>query len=215
MEILRSGREDAKTVLVHPVDKDDAASQERIFDALRDLGYNDFSMMTVVVNDWNVDLSPWAAPAVFGNASFGGGADKTLDFILDGCRDDKTYLIGGYSLAGLFSLWAATKTDRFLNIAAVSPSVWFPDFCGYLDTHDLMASFVYLSLGDKESHAKNPMLASVADCIMTVEKSIMCRNINCILEWNEGNHFKDCDKRCIRAFSRILENSRTEASNET
>ena len=36
----------------------------------------------VKVNDWNLDLSQWAAPAVFGEEDFGGGAAKTLEFLL-------------------------------------------------------------------------------------------------------------------------------------
>ena len=35
-------------------------------------------------------------------------------------------ILGGYSLAGLFALWASTQTDLFYGVAAASPSVWFP-----------------------------------------------------------------------------------------
>ena len=48
----------------------------------------------------------------------------------------KLYL-GGYSLAGFFSLWAAYQTDRFAGVAAVSPSVWFP---GWMDLPAITAS---------------------------------------------------------------------------
>jgi len=204
MEITKFGNADSATVLVHPVDKGEVDESARIFEALYAAGYCDFSMMTVVVNNWNRDLSPWTAPAVFKKEAFGDGAGKTLDFILDNCRDDKSYLIGGYSLAGLFSLWASTVTDIFTKVAAVSPSVWFPSFIDYISSHSVNASSVYLSLGDKEEHAKNPLLASVGDCIRGLEKTISGRNIDCILEFNEGNHFKDPDIRCIRAFSHIL-----------
>lgn len=37
------------------------------------------------------------------------------------CTDkDRTYIIGGYSLAGLFALWAAYQTDVFCAVAAAS-----------------------------------------------------------------------------------------------
>ena len=35
-------------------------------------------------------------------------------------------ILGGYSLAGLFALWASTQMGLFYGIAATSPSVWFP-----------------------------------------------------------------------------------------
>ena len=50
--------------------------------------------------------------------------EKTLRAILPLCADGaKTYHIGGYSLAGLFALWAAYRTDAFSGTAAASPSV--------------------------------------------------------------------------------------------
>lgn len=55
-----------------------------------------------------------------------------LKTITELCSDPhKTYYLGGYSLAGLFSLWAAYQTNLFAGIAAASPSVWFPGFLDY------------------------------------------------------------------------------------
>lgn len=41
----------------------------------------DFGLFAVKVDNWNADLSPWQAPAVFGNEAFGDGAAHTLDVI--------------------------------------------------------------------------------------------------------------------------------------
>ena len=39
-----------------------------------------------------------------------------LQFILRQCADrSKTYYAGGYSMAGLFSLWAVHQTDAFVS----------------------------------------------------------------------------------------------------
>ena len=93
----------------------------------------EFQMIAVKVDSWNQDLSPWRAPAVFGNEDFGEGASALLAQILELCKDEsKTYYLGGYSLAGLFVLWASCQTDRFAGIAAASPSVWFPGFLSYV-----------------------------------------------------------------------------------
>ena len=88
------------------------------------------------VENWNDELSPWSADAVFKNQPFSGKAENTLSFVTDifipelisrySLTADIKIVIGGYSLAGLFSLWAAYRTDIFHAVAAVSPSVWFP-----------------------------------------------------------------------------------------
>ncbi len=68
---------------------------------------DDFRLLAVKVKNWNLDLSPWNAPAVFGKEGFGGGAAETLAAVLDLCSDgSRQYYVGGYSLAGLFALWA-------------------------------------------------------------------------------------------------------------
>ena len=63
---------------------------------------------------------------------------------------------------------------------------------------------VYLSLGDKEEKARNPVLASVGDRIREAYLLLKDRGLNCILEWNEGNHFKDPDLRTAKAFAWVL-----------
>ena len=41
----------------------------------------DFCLLACEVDDWNRDLSPWEADAVFGNEPFGGKAEETLAFL--------------------------------------------------------------------------------------------------------------------------------------
>ena len=125
-------------VLIQPVDDHDLAVIESEVEAMEELSENAFHLITVKVDSWNNDLSPWKAPAVFGNEGFGGGADNMLQKILALTGDrDKTYYIGGYSLAGLFSLWAAYQTDVFSGVAAASPSVWFPGFTEYVKRNEI------------------------------------------------------------------------------
>lgn len=182
-------------------------SLKRELTQIRELTQTTFSLTAIAVDDWNRDLSPWSAPPVFGKEPFGDGAKETLDYILEACSDQsRSYILGGYSLAGLFCLWAACETDRFSGIAAASPSVWFPNFTDHLRENKLQTDAVYLSLGDAEAKAKNPTLANVSDCIEVTYTIIKDQKIPCILEWNPGNHFKDPDLRCAKAFAWILNN---------
>ncbi len=199
------GNPQSQRVLIQLVDDNDLSGIENEVQTIRELAGDDFALIALKVEDWNLDLSPWEAPAVFGKMDFGGGAEKTLQKVLEEMTDHgKTYYIGGYSLAGLFALWAGYQTDVFAGIAAASPSVWFPGFIEYQNTAALQANRVYLSLGDKEEKAKNPVMATVGDCIRTMYQNLTNKGIPCILEWNEGNHFKDADIRTAKAFAWLL-----------
>ena len=133
-------------------------------------------------------------------------ASELLEKILEYCSDkSKTYYLGGYSLAGLFALWASCQTDRFVGIAAVSPSVWFPDFLEYMQENRIQSRLIYLSLGNKEEKTRNLMMSTVGDCIRKLYAWLQECDIPCILEWNPGNHFRESEIRTAKAFAWLLE----------
>ena len=203
--IIEYGNPDADIILIQPTGEHEQRGLADEVALIKDMSDTDFRFIGYMVKDWNRDLSPWKAPAVFGNEAFGDGAADTLSGILKLCTDnDKKYFLGGYSLAGLFSLWAALQTDIFAGIAAASPSVWFPGFTQYMERHDIMTGGVYLSLGDKEEMTKNPVMRTVGDGIRECHSLLSARNIPCILEWNKGGHFKEPDIRTARAFAQLL-----------
>ena len=207
MIIHRCGDEDASIVLIQPVDKHDLEGMKTETESIEALSGKSFLMLAVETDDWNSDLSPWPAPPVFGSIPFGGKAEDTLSFILNNCvekGDGRVYLLGGYSLAGLFSLWAGTETNVFSAVAAASPSVWFLGFTKYLSSHEMKAPSVYLSLGDSEEKTKNPVMKEVGRCITECRDILISEGRNCIFEWNEGNHFRESDLRTAKAFAKLL-----------
>ena len=74
METYLFGSESAPNVLIQPVDSHDLEGIENEVKTISELTNADFRMIAVRVPDWNRDLSPWTAPAVFGKESFGDGA---------------------------------------------------------------------------------------------------------------------------------------------
>ena len=155
MTIYEYGNPTADVVLIQLVGDHDLHDIENEITEIRNLINKDFRFIVVKVNNWYQELTPWKAPAVFGNESFGDGAWQTLEKLLKICTDkNKTYYIGGYSLSGLFALWASCQTDIFYGVAAASPSVWFPGFVEYLKERKIKSRSVYLSLGNKEKHTK-------------------------------------------------------------
>ena len=209
MVIHEFGSPSAKTVLIQPVDEHDFAGVENEIRSIREGTAEEFRLIAVKIENWNRDLSPWQAPAVFGREAFGDGAARTLAEILKLCEDrSKTYILGGYSLAGLFALWAAYQTDLFRCIAAASPSVWFPGFLDYMRENELRSAAVYLSLGDREEKTRNPVMAAVGDNIREACSLLRSQGVTCTLEWNEGNHFRDADLRTAKAFAWVMNQKR-------
>ena len=207
MKTYEFGNPNSGVVLIQPVDDHDleGIENEAAFIAVR--AETDFHLIAVKVENWNSDLSPWEAPAVFGKEDFGGGAEKTLGNLLELTSDNsKTYFIGGYSLAGLFALWATFRTKSFSGVAAASPSVWFPSFSDFIKENEIKAGTVYLSLGNREEKTRNHVMATVGKNIREAHKVLKERGVNCFLEWNEGNHFKDADIRTAKAFLWVMSN---------
>ena len=70
--------------------------------------------------------------------------------------------------------------------------------------HEIKSKTVYLSLGDREEKTRNPVMSQVGDCIQKGYDWLMRYGINCTLEWNQGNHFKEPDIRTAKAFAWVL-----------
>ncbi len=161
--------------------------------------------------DWNHDLCPWAAPAVFkGEEDFSGGGDDFLEILKkkvlpaveseSGYTGEKRYM-AGISLAGMFSLYSLYKTDLFHGAASVSGSLWFDGFLEFMKNNQIskQAEKVYLSLGDKEKKARNPRMAKVEEYTLETEKLLSAKGIRTVFQLNRGNHFSDGEERIKKA----------------
>ena len=117
------GNPEADTVLIQPTGEHEMASLENEVREIEKRTSKEFRFIATKVENWNDDLSPWKAPAVFKTEDFCGGASKTLENIIALCADkNRKYYIGGYSLAGLFALWAACQTDIFSGVKPIETS---------------------------------------------------------------------------------------------
>ena len=164
--------------------------------------------------DWDRDLSPWAAKKVFrGGEDFSGEANAFLQTLLtelipaaEAGLSPAWRAVFGYSLAGLFSLWAMTQTDVFARCASVSGSLWFDGFVDYLAAHPLLGApeRVYLSLGDREEQAKNPRMQRVRAATEEAQAVIEAQGVPCAFELNPGGHFQDVPARQRRAVLALL-----------
>ena len=211
------GKAHAEYLLLQMTGEHELQSMDNEVAAVAQSSWN-FLFAAVPVESWNDELSPWEAPAVWGKESFGGKAADTLHFLTEqvipalkqqfALPENVKIILGGYSLAGLFALWASTQTNLFYGIAAASPSVWFPGWMEFERQHPIQAQRIYLSLGDREERTRNATIAAVGDNIRTLHSQLTARGVDCTLEWNSGGHFKDADLRTARAFQWVMEESR-------
>ena len=212
MQVNYQGNRDAKVVLLQIIGEHELPLLEEELSHIKAITQStDFLFITVQVDSWNDDLSPWVAEPIFGEAAFAGNAEKLLTRIknevivplLSEHQDIKIFA-GGYSLAGL----SAYQTNLFEGIAAVSPSVWFPKFVDFVHNNKILTNRVYLSLGDKEAKTRNQILAQVENDIRDVYRTLEDYRLSCILVWNQGNHFKEPALRMAKGFAWLMNNEK-------
>lgn len=195
-----------KCLIVQPVDSHDMEEMQVEMEYIEQHSGTPFTLAAVRIDRWNAELTPWPAPPVFGKTPFGDGAAATLEFIvgkvlpLVNVPESMPVIIGGYSLAGLFALWASTQTGRFTAVAAASPSVWYKDWLDFSAGNRIRAERVYLSLGDRENHSKNALMATVGEAVRKQKAILDGEGVTNVLEWNQGNHFTDNGLRTAKGF---------------
>ena len=73
----------SNNILIQATDQRELDNMEMEVRLIRELsGTEDFQLICVPVQDWNADLSPWPAPAVFAKQDFAGSAEETLGNLL-------------------------------------------------------------------------------------------------------------------------------------
>ena len=165
--------------------------------------------------DWNTDLTPWQAPPLRQNQPpFAGGADHFLRKLTQQLMPAvetrlslhaKNRGLCGYSLAGLFAVWALFQTDLFSRAASVSGSLWYDDFVPFVQTHSLCAvpARVDLSLGDREKRTKTPRMATNEACTLAVQQALAEKQVPVTFTSTPGGHFHEPEQRLADAISRL------------
>ena len=185
-------------------------------------------LVNVGVDLWEENFSPWCAPRVFAKGpNFGDGAQKTLDTLINQvipwAESELTELpayrvLVGYSLAGLFSLWAGVSQPgaphvdapvaTFQRIGAVSGSFWFPGLLDYVDQQlsggAVGLTHAYLSLGDREARTPNPQIMHVRENAELLASRFENAGITSKFELNRGNHFQNVEGRMQKALDWLV-----------
>ena len=208
--------ENTEYILIQPVDENDISVLDNEVKHIEENTDRNFSLVAFKIEDWNSELTPWEMPLLRGKGNFGDGAAGTLEFIKNDLipslseyinteNKEIKYILGGYSLAGLFSLWSGYQTDIFEGIAAVSPSVWYKGWIEYVEAGKPLSEKIYLSLGDTEEKTKHQILSKIGNNIRKQHEILEnSGNMKTVLEWNEGNHFQNPDIRTAKGFLWVM-----------
>ena len=189
---------------------------DAVMRALRDIRCPDINFLCVRVIDWDRDMSPWYCPPLTkDDVPFTGGADEYLDLMLTELLPKargfikgtpSRVCIAGYSLAGLFALYALYKCDVFDRAASMSGSLWFPNFREFVLETPLkrVPDRIYLSLGDREARSRHTLLKTVQDNTELIAEHYKAQNIDTKFELVPGNHFRDAELRSAKGIMAIV-----------
>ena len=189
---------------------------QQVFQAAQAVGCPPFTLAVISNLYWNHDMAPWDNPAAFkGGEPFTGGADNHLRLLVEEIlpRTEKDLIgtpvwrgIVGYSLAGLFALYAIYRTDIFSRVGSISGSLWFPGWKEYVLTHEPKRppDYAYFSLGDKESKTRNPILRSVQQDTEEIYDFYRAMGVDAMFQLNPGNHYDRAAERTTAGIAWLL-----------
>lgn len=169
--------------------------------------------------DWNAELSPWPAQRVFRRQSdFAGRAPEHLERLVRSVLPEAeetlrlkptSRAVAGYSMAGLFALYAACTSQVFDAAASVSGSMWFQGLDSFLDDARFVPARAYFSVGNREKLSRCAAFRTIEECTIRAAARLTARGAQTMLERNAGGHFDCCDERLARGV-RWLEGSKYE-----
>lgn len=175
----------------------------------------DAAIISLPVDDWNFQLSPWNAEKCFKNGGdFGGGAGEYLkalvrhipEFEREHGLAPKRRALCGYSLAGLCALYALYVTDMFDGAVSASGSLWFDRWLDFMEENPLRRAGcrAYLSVGDTEARTRNQRLARVEACTRRAAEILIHKGAQAEFYLEKGNHFCEPDARLARGMRRLI-----------
>ena len=189
---------------------------QKVYEAARAAGCPLFTLVAISDLDWNHDMVPWDSPPAFKHAEpCTGGADDYLRLLTEEIVPMAERELGGspcwrgiagYSLAGLFALYAIYRTDLFSRVGSMSGSLWFPGMKEYLFSHEpkRQPDHIYFSLGDKESKTRNPILRSVRQNTEEIQAFYQDKGIDTVFQLNPGNHYDHAAERTAAGIAWLL-----------
>ncbi len=173
------------------------------------------NVVNIPIENWDDALTPWPAPGLYkGDADFGGQAGATLSALLESMlpaiEEDRGLSpamrgIAGYSLGGLFSLYAFASCGAFAGVAAMSSSVWYEGWPEWLAAQSIDGTgrHAFLSLGTKEKRAAPFILHTVEDRTCETADLLQTAGVDTQLSIGPGSHYQFIDERLAAGLTAL------------
>ena len=222
---MRTFTTDNKTISIFPCSESESPviylntfldEGQKVYEAAQAAGCPPFTLVAISDLEWNHDMVPWDGPSAFKNAEpCTGGADDYLRLLTEeiiptaekGIAGVPCWRgIAGYSLAGLFALYAIYQTDLFSRVGSISGSLWFPGMKEYIFSHEptCWPGCMYFSLGDKESKTRNQVLRNVRQNTDEIHAFYRGKGIDTTFQLNPGNHYNQAVERTVDGLCWLL-----------
>lgn len=174
-----------------------------------------FTLVEVIIPDWDRYLTPWKVEECLKNRDFQGEGrtllqeieQKLISELKEKYPNSPHIYIAGYSLAGLFSLWAMNESTMIDGAVSCSGSFWYPEWNSYAkQAFQSKKEKVFLSLGKKEPKTKHPIMKKVGENTLELyEKLTTEENVkHTEFIWREGGHFTEVEERMVQGIQWIL-----------
>lgn len=190
--------------------------EEAVVKLLKGQEYFSFPLLCINNLEWQKDMCPWDSPALINTEKdFIGGADEYLPLLEKEIipkaveilgEEPSYYALAGYSLAGLFALYAGYRSALFSRIASVSGSLWYPDFVSFAKEKKMLSKVerLYLSLGTEEAKTKHAVLSTIERKPRELVEHYQSSGYCVKFEQNPGNHFCEVEQRIEKAIRWIM-----------
>ena len=222
---MRTFTTDDKTISIFPCSESESPviylntfhdESQKVYETAQAAGCPPFTLVAISDLEWNHDMVPWDGPSAFKNAEpCTGGADDYLRLLTEeiiptaekGIAGVPCWRgIAGYSLAGLFALYAIYQTDLFSRVGSISGSLWFPGMKEYIFSHEptCWPGCMYFSLGDKESKTRNQVLRNIRQNTEEIHAFYRGKGIDTTFQLNPGNHYNQAVERTVDGLCWLL-----------
>lgn len=208
IELYNTQKQSSSLVLCHY-----ANDGNDILEKCRQLNCKNFTLALIRNCCDEDDMSPYKIDQV---QKFSGRADEYMKILSSSIvpeiekrllQKPQEYILVGYSLAGLFSIYTMYHTMLFSKIVSCSGSLWYPQFIDYVKENSLnyKPEKIYFSLGDLEKKTRNKLYQNVEKCTAEIEQMYASLGIKTTLEFNKGGHFQDINLRIAKGITWVLE----------
>ena len=165
------------------------------------------NVVTVPVADWGSSLTPWPAEALYrGEAPYEGKAQETLAWLLgeampaserEAGLTPERRAIAGYSLAGLFSLYAFLHEPSFAAAGCLSGSLWYEGWLEHVESLKIPAAgrYAFFSLGSKERRGSRPQVKRVQENTERTCALLAGQGLRTDFVLNPGGHLTAINQR--------------------